>query len=46
MVDPDHPSLPSGTYYLHWVLSNIPVSLIFIFPIERVILEFVYRDTF
>uniref|UniRef100_A0A336LMI4 CSON001333 protein n=1 Tax=Culicoides sonorensis TaxID=179676 RepID=A0A336LMI4_CULSO len=24
MVDPDQPSLPAGTHYLHWILSNIP----------------------
>ncbi|XP_063696024.1 phosphatidylethanolamine-binding protein 4-like [Culicoides brevitarsis] len=24
MVDPDHPSTLGGTYYVHWILANIP----------------------
>lgn len=26
MVDPDAPGIIAGTYFLHWINSNIPVS--------------------
>ncbi|KAG8240930.1 hypothetical protein J6590_098371 [Homalodisca vitripennis] len=38
MVDPDAPNHPEGKYYLHWIISNIPM---FISSIEALTVVFI-----
>lgn len=29
MIDPDYPHYGTGQFYLHWLVTNIPVSVVF-----------------
>lgn len=31
MIDPDYPHHAAGQFYLHWLITNIPVSDFFLF---------------